>query len=222
MKKKTLVMLGAGGHARLLGAILTVEGYRKIVFLDDNPSKGEIVLNGVSYPISGPVQAEVIERLAREGADKFIVGLGSVNADGCILRDRFYQLASAHLVPINAVARSSFAFGNLGVGVYVGFFAIIMPGAVIGNNSMINTRALVEHDCRVGWSSHIAPGAVLLGGVQVGNRVHVGAGALVKQGVKIGNDATIGMGAVVLKDVAFGETVVGNPARVLARCSQPA
>ena len=51
----------------------------------------------------------------------------------------------------------------------------------------------------------------------IGDGAYVGSGALIRQGITIGAGAVVGMGAVVVRDVAPGETVVGNPARVLRR-----
>lgn len=45
----------------------------------------------------------------------------------------------------------------------------------------------------------------------------IGSGAVILCGVTIGEAATIGAGAVVTHDVADGATVVGVPARLLAR-----
>jgi acetyltransferase-like isoleucine patch superfamily enzyme len=45
----------------------------------------------------------------------------------------------------------------------------------------------------------------------------LGSGAVILGGVRIGRRALVGAGAVVTRDVGAGETVVGNPARVLAK-----
>jgi acetyltransferase-like isoleucine patch superfamily enzyme len=45
----------------------------------------------------------------------------------------------------------------------------------------------------------------------------IGTGAVILGGIRIGAGALVGAGAVVTRDVAAGETVVGSPARVLAR-----
>ena len=214
-KQERLVVLGAGGHARMVVMALNALGYKSGVFLDDDArKKGVPFLGGWSY--AGEITQICLTRLAIEGADYFIVGIGSVDADGSAVRDRFYQMAlAARLKPITAFSPTAVILGHVGEGVFVGPGAIVMPGAIIGPNSIINTGAIVEHDCHIGWSSHIATGAVLCGGVKVGKGVHVGAGAIVKQGVTIGDGATVGMGAVVLDDIAEGLIVVGNPAKSL-------
>ncbi|WP_308199037.1 DapH/DapD/GlmU-related protein [Chitinophaga sedimenti] len=53
--------------------------------------------------------------------------------------------------------------------------------------------------------------------VYIGKNVWIGGGALILPGVTVGDDAIIGAGSVVTKDVPPGATVVGNPAKVLAK-----
>ncbi|MBM3567058.1 MAG: sugar acetyltransferase, partial [Alphaproteobacteria bacterium] len=93
--------------------------------------------------------------------------------------------------------------------------AVLQPGAVIGANVIINTRASIDHDCIVGAHAHIAPGATLSGGVWVGDGAHIGTGASVIQNIRVGVNGIVGAGAAIIADVPDDATVVGVPARVL-------
>ena len=93
--------------------------------------------------------------------------------------------------------------------------AIINAQASIGVGCIVNTCAIVEHECRIGDFSHIAPGAVLLGGVIVGNGSFIGANSVIKQGIKIGCNVTVGAGAVVINDILDNTKVAGNPSKTI-------
>jgi UDP-perosamine 4-acetyltransferase len=80
---------------------------------------------------------------------------------------------------------------------------------------IVNTGAIVEHDCAIGSHAHIATGAALAGNVRVGEAAHVGIGASVRQGICIGPGAVVGAGAVVVHHVPEGVVVAGVPAREL-------
>jgi UDP-perosamine 4-acetyltransferase len=94
---------------------------------------------------------------------------------------------------------------------------VIQADASIGANSLINTGARVDHDCVIDEHVHIAPGAVLSGGVAVGTRSHIGVGATVIQRVCIGKCCLIAAGAVVVSDVADDCRMAGVPAKVLKK-----
>jgi UDP-perosamine 4-acetyltransferase len=56
-------------------------------------------------------------------------------------------------------------------------------------------------------SNHIAPGAMLSGGVSTGSCVHIGTGAVIIQGVTIGDNSIIGAGALVTSDIPANQIV---------------
>lgn len=57
--------------------------------------------------------------------------------------------------------------------------------------------------------------------IAIGRNVWIGGGAILTPGVNIGDDAIIGAGSVVTRDVPPGTTVVGIPARPLAKTPPP-
>lgn len=113
------------------------------------------------------------------------------------------------LIHPEAVVASE-ATTEAGAQVMVG--SVIQPGALLGENVIVNTNASVDHDCQIGAHSHVAPGATLSGEVVLESQVHVGTGASIIQGVKIGKNSVVGAGAVVIENVPPETVVVGVPA----------
>lgn len=99
---------------------------------------------------------------------------------------------------------------TLDEGVQIMAGAVLQPNVVIGANSIINTRASIDHDCHLGQHVFIGPGAILCGAVRVLDAAFIGAGAIILPGITIGANAIIGAGTVVRDNVAPGAKVVSK------------
>jgi sugar O-acyltransferase (sialic acid O-acetyltransferase NeuD family) len=106
---------------------------------------------------------------------------------------------------------------HLGPGAIVGAHATVTADVQVGDFSIVNVGATVSHNTRLGDFATIAPGAHLAGNVSAGEGVDVGIGAAVGPGRTIGEWSVVGAGAVVLDDVDANTTVVGCPARIVAK-----
>jgi UDP-perosamine 4-acetyltransferase len=103
----------------------------------------------------------------------------------------------------------------LGEGVQIMAGTVVQPGSKIGDNTILNTRSSVDHDCEIGAHVHIAPGVTLSGGVRVHDDAHIGAGAVLIQGVEVGASSLVAAGSVVIHAVPANTRVAGMPARKL-------
>lgn len=208
-----VLVIGAGGHAKVLVEALLAEGALMAGVVDaDATLLGHSVLG---VPVIG--DDRVIEDFPCD-AVRLVNGIGSIGVP--VLRRTIFERFSGRGYRFAVVVHPSAVIASdveLPDGVQVMAGAVLQPGCRIGSNVIINTRASVDHDCTVGDHTHIAPGVTLSGGVTIGAGCHVGTGATVIQGVRIGDGSVIGAGAVVTKDVAAGMTVVGVPAKVVVR-----
>ena len=203
--KGRLVVLGAGGHGKVLVSAAQEEGWHVIGVLDDDPSlKGQDVLG---TEIMGGV--DLLDRLDFDAA---VIGVGA-NLARQAFAGRIRTKWTTVIHP-SAVVHSD---AEIGVGTVIFAGAIVQPGSVIGDHVILNTGASVDHDCRVGSFAHLAPGCALAGHVTVGEGAFVGIGSTAIPGAVIGAWATVGAGASVVQPVEDGMTVVGVPAHPVYR-----
>jgi sugar O-acyltransferase (sialic acid O-acetyltransferase NeuD family) len=213
--KASCVILGGGGHARVLvDSLQCLDTIQLRAILDPNRDLWGTVCLGV--PILGG--DDRLAELVADGVSMFAVGLGGVGDNHP--RQRLFALGLAHdLEPVTVIhpSATSSRWATIGRGCQLFPGSIVNAGAELGVNVVVNSGAIVEHDCRIGDHVHVATGAHLSGTVRIGARAHIGAGAVIRQSIAVAEDAVVGAGAVVVRDVGRGEVVVGNPARPM-RC----
>ena len=195
-----LIIIGAGGHAKVIADIAALNGYTVRGFLDDNPS----VSNVMGYNVLGRIED------CMEFTDCFfIIGIGN-NVIRQKICEKYYMLNYVSLVHPTAC---------IGNGVEIGKGTVVMPRTVInactkiGKHCVINTGAVVEHDCNIGDYTFIAPNSTVCGVTNVGSNCWLGAGSVVNNVINICDNVTLGSGTVVIKDINQSGTYVGVPAR---------
>ena len=215
MEGKRVVILGAGGHAKVVCDALRLSRYQVVGFLDDDPALANTRLAGLSV-------LGAINLIAGMDVDGVIVGIGNNAARRLV----FSRLDALDMQIVNAIHPQAVISDGASLGKGVAAFAnvVINPGTVIGDDVILNTASTIDHDCIIGDHAHVAPGAHVCGGVHIGEGVLVGSGAVIVNGssgapIVIGDGAIIGAGACVIRSVAAGLTVVGVPAAPLVRRS---
>ncbi|TAK63015.1 acetyltransferase [Methylobacter sp.] len=200
---KPIIILGGGGHAKVLIDILRRLNCRLVGIVDPNQSVGS-VLHGLN--VLGADNA-VFNYSAAEV--ELINGVGSLPKDKGLRASLFntFNDKSYHFKTLVDPTAFIAADVELSDGVQVMAGVIIQAGTKIAENSIVNSGAIIEHDCRIGRHVHIAPGAVLSGTVEVGDYVHIGTGAKIIQSISIGAGSIIGAGSVVTQDIACSQIV---------------
>lgn len=206
---RPVVLLGAGGHARVVAAGLRAMGRAVIAVAAPDGAAP------FAHRLGVPVLADDAAILALDPAGvELALGIGMVTPSP-LRRQIFERFCTAGFRFVTVVHPAAFLDREttVGAGSVVMAGAIVQTGVRVGEGAIINTGAIVEHDCAIGAFTHVATGCVLAGGVQVGAGVHLGAGATIIQGLSIGDGVLVAAGAVVIADLPAGVRVAGIPAR---------
>lgn len=205
--ERTLIV-GAGALGRELASWLRRwSTSTRVEFLDDAGARGASADELLDRGIVGAIAAEYI------GVDeKVLLAIADPAGRASVAEQLGAAPLSRNYVDPTAVV----GHAEIGPGSLLLPFTLLSDRARIGRCAILNTYSSIGHDCVVGDFCTLASYVCIAGRVTVGNRVAFGMGANVLPDVTIGDDAVIGAGAVVVKNVQAGQTVFGNPARVIA------
>ncbi|KQL36903.1 acetyltransferase [Psychrobacillus sp. FJAT-21963] len=203
-----IILIGDGGHAKVIEDCIRSQGGSVIAMLDDRYK----VKFYEAHIVKGPVA--LIEELLTDEV-KVVISIGSNPIRKSIV-ERLGISNEKYAVIIHSSA-------ILSGSVKVGHGTVVMPGVVvnadasIGFHTIINSNSVIEHDCVVEDFTHISPGAILTGNVKVGQGSHVGAGTTIIPSIVIGSWTTVGAGSSVISNIESNVTAVGVPAKVIKR-----
>lgn len=211
-EKKKLILIGAGGHAKVIIDSIDKEEYEIVGLLDKDSSAIGESINGIKIiGTDADAQSFIQDRTVHA-----IIAIG--NMGNFHIREELYKrISELGYKFTNVIHKTSIISKSvrLGTGNVIMPGCIINSGAVIKDNSIINTGAIIEHDVEIGDNVHIAPGVVISGGTKIGNNTLIGVGSTIIQGIKIGNNCIIGAGSTVIKDINDNSLAVGTPAKVI-------
>lgn len=205
-----IVLIGAGGHCKVIIDIIKSKNEYEIVGITDKIAKENIL----DVPVIG--NDDILQQLYNKGVKYAFISIGALNHI-CMRNNIYNKLKSIGFkVPRlfhNTSVISKYSHIQEGTCVMAG--VIINPDVYIGKNCIINTGSIIEHDCKIGDNTHISPNVSIAGGVNIGVSTHIGIGASVIEGITIGDNVTIGAGSVVVDNIDDNSLAVGIPAKVI-------
>lgn len=194
---KKIILIGAGGHSKVIQDILLDSGKEIFGILDDNVSDKNIL-----------GKLSDVEKYKEDY--QFIIAIGNNEVRKKIAIK--YKLDYAIIIHPRAIISKDVIIEE---GTVIMAGAIINTGTKIGKHCIINTGAIVEHNNLLENYVHISPGGILAGTVFVGELSWIGAGATVINNIKILKKAIVGAGSVVIQDIPSNSIAVGVPTKIL-------
>jgi sugar O-acyltransferase (sialic acid O-acetyltransferase NeuD family) len=203
-----MLIIGAKGHAKEVFEVLKDQHQGSIGFYDDVTPDDQLDRFVQEYPL---LRTPDEMKKWFEKSPHFVLGVGGIKARE-IVWNKAIALGG---IPTGFIAHNASVAIDVvyETGINVMQYAFVSSSAVLGQAALINTRANVHHDVKLGNFCEVGPGALILGRCVIGNHTFIGAGAIILPDVVIGNNCTIGAGAVVTKNIPDNQTVKGNPAR---------
>lgn len=207
-----LLIVGTGGHSKIIADIALQQGYNDIFFLDINIKNkkkflGEKILNlkNIHYGFNN------IDNL------KYIKNAFVAIGDNMIRENYFLKLKKLKFKLITFIHTTACIskFAKIGDGTLINAGVVINAGAKISENCIINSSAIIEHDVKISKNCHIAPGANICGGCSIGRNTLIGVGTSILPNIKIGSKVTVGGGSLVNKPIRSNSTSFGVPARII-------
>ena len=196
MNKTSVILIGDGGHARVLLDILRLNNIPVLGITKPNANKNE-KWNGLN--ILGDDKS-IFDYSNKE--IYLVNGLGKSPKNNIrkkiklLMKKRGYKF-------FNVIHPSALISSDVTImdGVQVMAGAIVQTGVYLGDSVIVNTGSIIEHDCYIKEDSHIAPGVTLNGNVTIGNNSHVGTGTSIIQNITVGNNTTIAAGSIIHKNL---------------------
>ena len=211
MSSSSLLILGAGGHAKvIIDSACQSSRFDDFFLLDDSYSVNESLPFYRHFDCIGTLDLPTLSRLRSDFVSAFVAIGDPVIREHLfsVLTNLDYELPT--IVHPNAFVSSS---ADIEPGTFVGPQVAICSDVCIGRGSIINTSASVDHDCSLGSFVHVCPGSHLAGNVLIGHRTTIGTGSSVINNISIGSSVFVGAGAVVTRSIPDNSLAIGVPAR---------
>ncbi len=204
--KQKIVVIGGGGHAKVVISILKRMTEFEIVGFTELEKKEDIL--GIPY-LGDDL---VLKNYYKKGITKAALGLGQIKSADQRTRIVDFLQGIGFEFPTIVSTKSI-----INEEVLIGQGTVVMDGVVINSGtkiedfSIINTNSSIDHDCTIGSFTHIAPGATISGGVNIKDYCLIGTGSNLIQRINITSHVLLGVGSAVHQDIVSAGVYVGNP-----------
>jgi len=201
--KKPIVIIGGGGHASVIIDILKQQKREIVAVISRDETAQRKIFNGINV-------FKLDSEISSFSKDDVVLVNGIGTSPGSKIRtnvNAFFKEKGYIFETVIASTAYVSPYAILEEGVQVFHGAIIQPGVYIGCNTIINTRAVVEHDVHLGGDNFVGPGAIICGQCKSGENVFIGAGAIIVQNVELGSDSSIMANALVVGKIQSNQRV---------------
>lgn len=208
---KHLLIIGARGWGREAYAL----AQQSIGYLEEFDIRG--FLDDDSNALDGkpdyPPIIDSVEHYEPQPDDVFI----------CALGDAHWRRHYAEIILnkggefINLIHKKAFIGKNtsIGIGCIIDSDVSISCDIKVGNFVTFQRLSDIGHDCVIDDFAHLGCKSFMGGYAHLGEESTIQTSAIILPHVTVGKNCIVGAGAVAIRKVKDGQTVYGNPAKVL-------
>jgi sugar O-acyltransferase (sialic acid O-acetyltransferase NeuD family) len=194
----SIVLLGAGGHAKMIYDIIRGQNQFSIIGCTSNEIEGKFLFD---VPILGK-DDNVLQDLFDKGIRMAVISFASLSNPILRLKS-YYKLKEIgyFLPPIIHPKALIEPSARISEGCQIMAGAIIGSDVNVGPLSIVNSGSIISHDCKIGTNVHLTPSSVLAGGVTIGDNAIIGMNSSIYINVKIGENVVVNNGVQIFKDI---------------------
>jgi len=207
-----VVLFGTGQIASVVYSYLTYDSpYEVAAFAVDRKEIKEDAL--FDLPV---VPFEDVESIYPPDEYKMFIAVGYIRVNR--LRAERYCQAKAMGYPLISYVHPKAIISPgavIGDNCVIDPTSVILPYARVGNNVHIGTGAIIGHHSVIGDHCWVTAGTLILGSVTVEPYCLLGGNSTVRNSLTIAKECVIGAGALILENTHEGEVYMGKPAERL-------
>lgn len=209
MNKSRLIIIGTGGHAKIIADIIErMNKYEIIGFT----AKKYTLKEFYGYPVLG--DDSILSKYFESGIQNLSLGVGGYR-DNNIRKEIFNKLKKLGFNFVSAIDPSAVVSKRaiLDEGNTIFTNVSLNSGVITGKNVIIATNSSIDHDTIIGNNVLISAGVTIGANVRIEDDALIALGAKVISGVTIGKNTIVAAGATVVSNIKSNITVYGTPAK---------
>ncbi len=211
-KKQDIIILGSGGHAKVVIDIIEAADVYNIIGITDVSIEKENSYCG--YPILG--DDDILSDFFKKGVQNVAIGVGGYRNNN--KRKEVFNKVKLMGFYIPVLIHPS---ANISKSVIIDEGCVIFQGVnintdvKIGKNNIIATGSNIDHETSLGNHVLISAGVTIGGNVEIEDEVLCALGSKIISGVRIKGNVVVGAGAVVVNDLIEKGIYLGCPAKLM-------
>ena len=210
-KIKPALIIGAGGHSKVLAECLNLLSIEIIGFIYKEISKVQKIPGGPFLE-----EDKVLDKYDPNEVN-LVNGIGfmpnnnkrhEISSD---MRNRGFKFLTI-IHPSVAIPESV----KIDEGVQIMSGSVIQPGVQIGKDTIINTGVILDHDCNIGMNCHLATGVKCSGNVTIQKHTFIGTGTSIINDINVGENSVIAAGSTIFRDIPDNTTIIQKKHNMIA------